>query len=162
MYVYKGTQKFLKSLLPEQVLISDLEKLKRNGITTNKVIWATNILVYAEIFALFGTKLTFEIHRGYGFNPKLQRNSHFYKVSIEETNWIERINLEEPCFVYIFDSAKFARLDTGEYISRRKAVPITILKYKRKDLLKKLINNPTVDIYAIEIYSYTKLLNPTV
>ncbi len=60
MYLYKGSQKSYKSLLPEVAHSSDLEKLRRNGVSTNSVIWTTNILPYAEIFALFGTKISFE------------------------------------------------------------------------------------------------------
>lgn len=159
MYIYKGSQKLTKSFLPEIAHSSDLEKLKRNNITTNRVIWATNVLPYAEIFALFGTKISFELHRGYGQNAKLQRNAHFYKVSIEDPYWSEKLNFEEQCFVYIFDSTRFTRLDTGEYISTRKATPITTIKHTRKDLLEKLIKNPLVEIYTIEIYSYKRMVN---
>ncbi len=62
----------------------------------------------------------------------------------------------------MFDSTRFTRLDTGEYISTKKATPITTIKYKRKDLLAKLIKNPLVEIYAIEIYSYKKLVEPNI
>ncbi len=127
--LYKGSSQKVDLFTPEKVHSTDIPKLRRIGIYSPRVVWATPFKKNALAFAALSRVISFTLSTFE--NP----NGPSSLITFYNQDWETKLDMNAKAYCYIFKPTNFRKVNGREYTSLRPVKPIEVEERTRGDIL---------------------------
>lgn len=127
--MYKGSSSpNVEVFEPQPVFSVDVGKLRNAGVEADKVVWVTATKEYALPFSILIGKVKF----GLFYDKKFPK----YRLSIHDTDYAEKINLDEKAYLYELEDTDYIDVYGPESISLKPVKVISCEEYTVREVFK--------------------------